>query len=46
MEVVLSSGVYVLYNNWIYGVVEKVRCQKVKYVWFYNDVDKMCFYVW
>lgn len=45
-EAALSSGVYVLHNNWIHGAAEKVRRQKAKHVWFYNDVDKMCLHAW
>ena len=45
-EVVASNGVYVLHNNWMHGTDEKVRRQKAKQVWFYNDAARMCLHPW
>jgi hypothetical protein len=45
-QVATSNGVYVLHNNWIHETDNKVRRQKAKRVWFYNDAARMCVHPW
>lgn len=45
-QVAASNGVYVLHNNWLHGTEEKVKRQKAKLVWFYNDAARMCAHPW